>query len=364
MLHKSLTAVALVATTLVGLSPVAAAAEPPKMSLQQQLEKSVTVGVAGMQVRVIRNGTTSFGAAGVSQLGTTQPVALDGRFRIGSITKMFVATRVLMLVGDSKLDLDAPAYRYLPNVLNPQDHGAITVRMLLGHTNGLATYLDLLPLFTGGPDEVRKARFTHYTARELVDMALKRPADFAPGTKWAYSNTGYLLLGMLIENVTGEHWSKQVTKHILQPLRMKETFIPGDSTRIPGKHAHGYHQGLDITRLNPSFGGAAGEMISTTADLDIFQVALTSGKLISPRWLAEARKPGAHNKSWGLGVVTLPTSCGITMYGHTGGIPGYQSFSFASADSKHRVNGSVTVGKSGPQTEEHAFATVDAAVCG
>ncbi|MEO6086425.1 MAG: serine hydrolase domain-containing protein [Umezawaea sp.] len=219
--------------------------------VQRAIDKVAQNGAAGVQVRVT-DGRRGFTArSGIAEWGGDRPVPPDGRFRIGSIKKVFVSTVVLQLVGEGKVDLDAPVARYLLGLLPDGDR--ITVRMLLQHTSGLYNYTNGLPL---DPASFETIRYKHWEPEELVALATAKPLDFPPGTKWSYSNTNYIVAGMLVEKITGKPYAQAVERRVLQPLRLRDTSVPGDRVAVPGPHAHGYYkvgdQVVDITRLNPS----------------------------------------------------------------------------------------------------------------
>ncbi|XVV02847.1 serine hydrolase domain-containing protein [Actinosynnema sp. CA-248983] len=325
--------------------PVEASGRIDRQVVQAALDKLTTEGgVAGAQVR-ITDGRRQFTArSGVAEIGKDKPVPLDGRFRIGSITKTFVSTVVLQLVGEGRVALDEPVGTYLPGLVPD----GITVRHLLQHTSGLHNYTDSLPLDPAGFETIR---FKHWEPRELVAIATAKPLDFPPGTSWSYSNTNYVVAGLLIEKITGCPYADAVEKRILRPLGLRSTSVPGDRVGIPGPHAHGYYQvdgkDVDVTRLNPSVAYAAGEMISTTADLDRFIDALLDGRVLAPAQLAELTKTTAISTGYGLGLDVSELPCGVTVWGHGGGIPGYSSFLGSTRDTKTRLAGSFTSSPAG-----------------
>ncbi|RKT57354.1 serine hydrolase domain-containing protein [Saccharothrix australiensis] len=298
-------------------------------------------GVAGAQVRITDGRRQFTMRSGVAEVGTTKPVPTDGRFRVGSITKTFVSTVVLQLVGEGKVGLDDPVSRHLPGLL-PRG-GEITVRMLLQHTSGLYNYTSDLPLDPAGFERIR---FKHWEPEELVAIATAKPLDFTPGTDWNYSNTNYIVAGLLVEKVTGKPYDEAVEQRVLRPLGLRSTVVPGDRVDIPGPHAHGYYsvdgRTVDVTRLNPSVAGAAGEMISTTADLDRFVDALLDGRLLAPAQQAELTKTLPFTGGYGLGFEALELPCGVTVHGHGGGIPGYSSIMLSTKDTGVRLEGSFT----------------------
>jgi D-alanyl-D-alanine carboxypeptidase len=356
-----------------GLTVAPASAEPDRDDVRKALAELTAAGMAGVQVRVQegREGWTE--VAGVERLGDDDPVPANGRFRVGSITKTFVATVVLQLVDEGKLTLDDPVVRHLPQyALDPR----ITVRMLLNHSSGLFNYTgDVNADGTVEPgipldgQEFVDRRFHVYTPADLVAVSLAKPARFEPGARFSYSNTNYVLAGELIQRLTGTPWGFQVNRRVVWPLGLRETVIPGTWPGIPGPHAHGYlaytHEGqakiVDVTRLSPTWGGAAGEIISTTRDLNRFTGALLGGRLLPADLLTEMRTPGA-DPAYGLGLqlVDLGPECGGAYQGHTGGIHGYVSFLFSNGDT--RIAMSVTTGTVDPTSDPEAAEKINAAM--
>jgi D-alanyl-D-alanine carboxypeptidase len=331
-------------------------------AVQRGIDKMAKTGALGVQVRITdgRRGATLH--SGVAELGGNRPVPLDGRFRVGSITKVFVSTVVLQLVGEGKVDLDAPVERYLPGLL--PDGGKITVRMLLQHTSGLYNYTEALPLDPAGFETIR---YRHHDPAELVALATAKPLNFEPGTSWSYSNTNYIVAGLLVEKITGRPYEKAVDKRILQPIGLRDTIVPGDRASVPGPHAHGYYQvgakAVDITELNPSVAWSAGEIISTTADLDRFVDALLDGRLLKPKQLDEMTKTLPFTQGYGLGLEQQVLPCGAVVWGHGGSIPGYESIMLSSRDTGKRLEASLTSAPVGGQVDGYREA-LDAVFCG
>lgn len=336
----TITAASLLALTTAGVASADTSAD--RKVIQQAMDQiTASGGVLGLQARVT-DGRQHFTArSGKAELDSDRPVPLDGRFRVGSITKTFVSTVLLQLAGEGKVDLDAPVDRYLPGLIDKQ----ITVRQILQHTSGLYNYTDALPL---DPVEFEKIRFKHWEPKELVAIATSKPLDFPPGTKWSYSNTNYIVAGLLIEKLTGKPYEKAVEQRILKPLRLNGTEVPGDNPNIKGPHAHGYWTvngtPSDITRINPSVAWAAGEMVSTTKDLDTFIVALSSGKLLKPAQQRELSKTTDVSPDYGLGLSVQTLPCGTKVWGHGGGIPGYSTELMSTPDTKKRLELSATSG--------------------
>ncbi len=340
-LVAALTTAGLVATTGTALAAdTAADTAADRKVVQQALDQLTSSGAAlGVQARVTDGRQRFTARSGKAELDRSRPVPENGRFRVGSITKTFVSTVLLQLAGEGRLELDAPVVRYLPGLVDSR----ITVRQVLQHTSGLYNYTDALPL---NPDEFEQIRYKHWTPQELLKISTDKPLDFEPGTKWNYSNTNYVVAGLLVEELTGRPYEKAVEQRILKPLRLSGTEVPGDEVDISGPHAHGYvtvaGKPTDITRINPSVAWAAGEMISTTKDLDTFGVALASGRLLKPAQQQEISKTTAVSPGYGLGLSVETLPCGTKVWGHGGGIPGYSSQLLTTPDTKKRLELSAT----------------------
>jgi D-alanyl-D-alanine carboxypeptidase len=346
----------LAATLVVGLTSGTASATPGRADLRQAMNALADTGVAGVQLRIHDDEGDWTGSAGVRELSGGK-VPTNGHFRAGSITKVFVSTVVLQLVDEGAVALDDPVDDYLPEYgLDPR----ITVRMLLQHTSGLFNYTGDLnadgTFEVGIPwqgQEYVDNLFRRYTPDELIAVALSKPARFEPGTTWRYSNTNYIVIAQLITQLTGTPYDVQVRKRILEPLGLRGTVLPGEWTGIPKPHAHGYftyhHEGqfrvVDVTRLSPTAAHAAGQIISTTRDLDRFVTALLGGRLLPADLLAEMTTPSPY-APYGLGIELLDAGprCGGVYLGHYGGIAGYASFMFSTPDRGTRLELSVTLG--------------------
>ncbi|GAA1285927.1 serine hydrolase domain-containing protein [Saccharothrix xinjiangensis] len=300
--------------------------------VQRLLEEMTRTGAQGAQVRVVEGRHEFTARAGTARIDSPRPVPTDGRFRIASITKTFVATVVLQLVGEGEVELDAPVSRYLPGLLAHGDR--ITVRHLLQHRSGLADHMALLP-----PD----AGSRPFAPEELVALIATEPLEFEPGTTSGYNNTNFVIAGMVVERVTGRSYAHEITQRVLLPLGLRATSLPGTRARITGPHARAYYrfdgEVLDITEIDPSFIGAAGEMISTTADLTRFTDALLDGRLLRP---AQQRDLLTTFDGRGLGIVTYDLSCGAPVWGHNGNLNGYVSTTVSTADTRTRLTLSVT----------------------
>ncbi|MFE6870734.1 serine hydrolase domain-containing protein [Kitasatospora sp. NPDC057692] len=329
-------------------APAAAAPGGPahaatRAAMERSLRTSALPGVVATAVDA--KGSWS-AATGVADTATGQPRSPRERFRIGSVTKPFVATVVLQLQAEGRLGLDDTVERWLPGLLsgNGNDGSAVTVRQLLNHTSGVFDYGDDpgmgATLFT--PAFLAR-RYDTYSLEQLVRIAVAHPPVFAPGTSYRYSNTNYLLAGMIIERVTGHPYGEEVERRIVRPLGLTGTSVPGTATVLPRPHARGYSTlfggsatPLDVTELNPSMAGSAGEIVSTTADLTRFLSALMRGRLLPAAELDEMTTPGPHG-SGGLGLGSGTLSCGVTVWGHDGGIHGSSTLALTTRDGRHAL---------------------------
>jgi D-alanyl-D-alanine carboxypeptidase len=275
-------------------------------------------------------------SSGTGRLGADQPIQPTDRVRVASNTKMFIASVVLQLVAEGKMNLDASVEHYLPGVVkgNGYDGSKMTVRNVLQHETGLADYLtnDLLlnPL----------NHYRTYTPEEHLATALSRKPVFAePGTSYSYSNSNYILAGMLIQKVTGRTPAEEITSRIIEPLGLTGTYYPETGDKwINGAHVRGYAGALginlDVTGAEPSMAGAAGALISTGEDMTKFVRALADGQVVPPAQLAEMRKFTAVSGTYGLGLVRLSLSCGGVAWGHNGLLSGYHSWAMATDDGR------------------------------
>ena len=288
-------------------------------------------------------GNTTSAVAGVGNLETGEAPPLDGEVRIGSNTKTFVAVVILQLVQEGKISLDEPIETYLPGLLRGEgiDGTKITVRQLLQHTSGLPDHVEtLFPANDTRQTGIFQLRDNYYSPRDLLDIALNKPAVFEPGSQFRYTNTNYIVLSLLVEKVTHRPLAEQITKRITEPLGLTHTYYPGPGEEdIRGQHPQGYHvnsQGEleDVTRLDPSWGGGAGAMISTPSELGTFLQATLNGTLLNQDSITEMKKTvdtGRPNRGYGLGIFSMPLSCG-TAWGHTGGIHGYMTQNMVGPD--------------------------------
>ncbi|WP_433257858.1 serine hydrolase domain-containing protein [Streptosporangium sp. CA-135522] len=346
------------ATADSGVAVPKAAAGQDRPELQKAIQEFVDSGLAGVQLRVHDERGEWVGSAGVRKLGQSAKPPTNGSFWTGSVIKPFTATLVLQLVAEGKIGLDAPVAGYLPKLGLDR---RITVRMLLQHTSGLFNYTGeyyddgtIVPGIPGTGKEWLDNRFHSYRPEELVRLALSKPARFEPGTDQSYANTNYTLALLLIEKVTGHSYAEELQRRILGPLKMRGTMAAGNRTRLPGPHAHGYFRYqdagqwkvVDVSRQNLSLLAGAGDLISTTQDLQTFFSALMGGKLLPAPLMAEMRKPqGKLGYGFGLWVQDVGPNCGGIVFQHNGSPPaGYGALMYSSPDGSKTLTASITTG--------------------
>ncbi|MET9515870.1 serine hydrolase domain-containing protein [Streptomyces sp. NPDC002994] len=344
---------AAVATT--AFAPAAAASSAPTTHdrTQEAIEAAVKDGVPGV-VTQVRDGNGPWtGTAGVADRRTGRERHGQDRYRVGSITKTFVATVVLQLEAEGRLSLDDSVDKWLPGVVrgNGHDGRRITLRQLLNHTSGVYSYTEDPGLGEKvfGPGFF-KHRYDTWTPEQLVSIAMSHKPDFAPGKGWHYSNTNYVLAGMVIGKVTGRSYAHEIERRIVSPLALRATSLPGTRATMPKPGGRAYSKLSrdpkakihDVTELNPSMAGAAGEMVSNSADLQRFYRVLMKGDLLPERQLKEMTTTvsvgdGAPHIRYGLGLVQQKLSCGKEIWGHSGGIHGSSSEAVTTRDASHSL---------------------------
>ncbi|MEU8937215.1 serine hydrolase domain-containing protein [Streptomyces goshikiensis] len=346
-----------------------AAPAPDREALTKALKNTLAVGAPGAMVRVTGSGAPLTQAEGVQDKTTGAAMDPNSRFRIGSVTKTFSAVVLLQLVDEGKLKLDDPVNTYLPGLL-PDDR--ITVRHLLTHRSGLADYTNAMFEHTvPGFEAVRNKVFTY---QELVALSLREPRTAQPGASYSYSNTNFVVVGMLIEKATGRTVAKEYERRIIKPLKLKNTSYVHPSTAIKGSHAHGYlHPDeagaplVDSTEQTVSWAQSAGAMISTTADLNTFMSGLLGGKLLSAGTMdamtTVTPTDATNTRFYGLGLRRYDLSCGTSVYGHTGTVQGFYTYAFATRDGRRSIAAMANTSNRG-EANTALGGTLDAAFCG
>ena len=313
----------------------------PAASFDAELEAVVATGLPGAVA--VASGWE--GAAGLANVETREALTPAHRFRVGSVTKTFVAALVLQLVGEGALELDGGAEPIV---------GGVTVRQLLNHTSGIPDYIDDLVEFFEPYREDPRHRF-ELRPREVLALALEKPRLFPAGEGWSYSSTGYTALGLLVEHVTGATLRDELKRRIFDPLGLDATDLPDDQPHASGL-ARGYlpadnplipsAEVLDATEVDFS-SWAGGGIVSTGGDLSRFLQALLGGELLPTGARAELLNtvPSAWEESdgYGLGIEVMtslmgksPSPCGAA-WGHLGFGLGYTTIALASEDGERQV---------------------------
>ena len=312
-------------------APAALARSSPKAAALTRAIKHVLDrdSIPGAIVGVWQQGTTPYVRAfGVRDMSTGQRMTTDLHMRIGSVTKTFTVTAILQLVDQGKVGFDSPISRYVAGVPGGQ---AITIRELAEMRSGLFDYTS--------NDTFWRAELAdpsqQWTPRQVLAYSFSKPPAFAPGTSYNYSNTNTVLLGLVVERVSHQPLATYIARHIIRPEHLTQTIFPS-GMEFPSPHAQGYtdiecailHQACgkiaNSTAWNPSWGGAAGAMISTVADLHHWAREVATGTLLSRATQRQRTKfiaiPGVRNVGYGLGLVDVNG-----WIGHNGDIPGYLS---------------------------------------
>lgn len=324
--------------------PANAAGPTPADILRAGAQQGVADGYPGVIGMVRKGDTTQYVQAGVGDRTTKVPADPKAQFRIGSNTKAFISTVLLQLEGEKRLSLDDTVARWLPGAVaaNGYDGSTITIRQLLNHTSGLPDYLSALQI--NGP------YFLNTNPREVlppqtlvnVGLGLRAPTS-APGEKFGYSNTNYVLAGMVIKAVTGSEPAAEVQRRIIEPLGLRDTTFPTADPALYGNHLHGYAIRAifigDDTVSNVQVSGSAGAIVSTMDDLATFTRALLTGQLLEPTQLAELKTtvPVTADAGYGLGIEHMKLPCGKWAWGHNGAVLGYFSEWITSEDGAEQV---------------------------
>ncbi|MFC1969724.1 serine hydrolase domain-containing protein [Chloroflexota bacterium] len=302
--------------------------------LDQQVKEQDILGMA-MAVR-LEDGTVIGKASGYSDPSGEEAWSVDTVSAIGSVTKTFTAVVVMQLVEEGQLSLDDTIDTWFPEQPNGD---RITIRMLLSHTSGIANFIS--------SENVMEGKWAkEWAPMDIVAEANKLGPVGEPGSKEAhYSNTGYYLLALIIENITGNSWAQEVESRIIKPLDLKDTtFISKEGVwggiMVEGyaKTPDGYISSLELPWYpHASAAWAAGEVVSTVSDLMTFASALFDGELVSRETLVVMAQPLGTDVStgrlWGLGGTGLEID-GLRAFGMGGDIPGYHAFFVGFLDSK------------------------------
>ncbi|MGY5127232.1 serine hydrolase domain-containing protein [Streptomyces nigrescens] len=314
-----------------------------RAALEKTLKAFHDAGMYGAY-SAVRSGTAEWqGASGVADVDTGRPTTPQMEHRIGSITKTFTAVGVLQQVSKRHIELDAPIGRYLPDLVPGERGRAITVRMLLNHTSGIGDYAGAI---FATADSIEGNRFHQFDPRELARLGLKEEPLGKPGQAYHYSNTNFVLAGLLLQKVTGKSPEAYITEHVIRKAGLRHTYFPR-SAYVTGPHAKmyeaaygGFNPPRDFSVYNLSWGGTAGALVSTMPDLNRFYRALLGGELLAPAQLRQMKTtvPTEDSKlRYGLGLFTVHLPCG-EFWGHNGLVLGAETWSMSSADGQRQMS--------------------------
>ncbi len=311
-------------------------AQDKSQKIDEYLTKCYEYGLFNGSVLVSEHGNVilkkGYGYANIEWNVPNEP---DTKFRIGSISKQFTAMLIMQLVEKGSVTLDGKISDYLPYY--PKETGEkITVHQLLTHTSGIFNY-------TNAPEFFAKERFFPHTAEEITKLFSGKELDFEPGTKWNYSNSGYIVLGAIIEQVSGKSYEQVLQENILTPLGMNSTGFDHWEKIIP-KRAWGYNRILDLYEnaqyIDMSLPHAAGSLYSTVEDLNIWGEALYTDKLVSYESLKKMMTPYMNFYGYGLGILKVrigEQKDSITIVTHSGGINGFNTYMERDIDGKNTI---------------------------
>ncbi|MFS8200658.1 serine hydrolase domain-containing protein [Streptomyces sp. CWNU-52B] len=340
---------------------------PPE--LDAAIENVHRAGMPGLFAEVRDGDQVWQGAAGVADVTTRRPVTAGLRHRVGSVTKTFTAAAILQQAESGRIDLDAPIGRYLPKLVPGERGAAITVRMLLDHSSGLAEYLPYAypslrafpALAETGPRSLDDHRFTRFHPTELIGMGVAAPAANTPGgTPGMYSNTNYLLLCELLEHVTGSTAERCITENVIERAGLRDTELPA-GPHIDGPHSRIYEAWFgmidpprDYSVYDMSWVGPSASLISTVADLNRFFALLFAGEIVSPSSLAQMRRTvpvvsqEGRTIEYGLGLHPMetpgrPAPGPDTFWGHGGTVWGAGTLTMIRADGRRQMSVAVNL---------------------
>jgi D-alanyl-D-alanine carboxypeptidase len=349
---RSLTVLATIACLALALSAGSAAAKTTDAQVLKGLEKLVAApgGPPGAIATLYRDGkltTLSTGRADVTKKGA--PRAGD-HMRIASVAKAFSGAVALNLVRSGRLSLDDPVEAVLPTL--PKAWGKVTLRELLNHTSGVPDYTKSEAFVK----QVETKPRAYVSPKEVIGWVEDEPLAFKPDTRYEYSNTDNIVVGLMVEAVTKQSYTSELQKIVLRPAKLTQTSLP-TKIKIPSPFIHGYvtepgAEPQDVSEfLNPSGAWASGAIISTPQNLNAFIRADLGLQFFDKaeqeqqmRWWkgGESSPPGPGKNSAGLALFRYQTKCG-TVYGHTGNFPGYTQFAAATADGRAAVTMSLNI---------------------
>jgi len=307
-----------------------AASDNKKFDTEQQvknidrvLKESYLSAEPGAAVLVVERSKVIFkGGYGMANMELGVKIGPQMVFRIGSITKQFTATAIMMLVDEGKISLSDPLNKFFPKY--PINGDVVTIEHLLHHTSGIKSYTSMA--------KWRPLMKTDLTVQKMIDIFKNEPVDFKPGERFLYNNSGYFLLGAIIEKVSGKTYQKFIRQRIFDPLGMKNSFY-GSHSRIILNRASGYQKKgngfINADYLSMTQPYSAGSLLSTVDDLYRWSRSLFSGTFISAKSLKAMLTPGSLNggefTGYGFGF-SISKIKGNSLVSHGGGINGFITY--------------------------------------
>jgi D-alanyl-D-alanine carboxypeptidase len=316
----------LAAALAVSAAPALALPADFKAKADAYVESAWPADGPGASVIVVEHGKTVYARGrGIADIAAGTPITPDTVFRLGSLTKQFSAAVILQLVDEGKLSLDDPLSKFLPDY--PQPGASATVRQLLNHTSGVQPYTAI----PGWAVEANTNR--PYTTEQMIAVFKDLPVISRPGQAWTYNNSGYVLVGAVIEKVTGKPWHRAIEERIARPLGLR-TIGYGVAEAETANMARGYTGGENgrqpARRIHMSVPNAAGALIGTTGDFARWAQALHHGKVVSgasyAQMIAPTKLPDGKIQPYGFGL-GRDQMRGVDVIGHSGGISGFTTYS-------------------------------------
>jgi D-alanyl-D-alanine carboxypeptidase len=350
-MHRTLLG-AMLAAAARAVVPATGAARTLDARVKRGLERIVAAdgGPPGAIATLYRDGRLTTIAAGVSKVGSRRPPRATDHMRIASIAKAFSGAIVLRLVQAGRLSLDDTIASRRPDL--PRAWRKVTIRQLLNHTSGVPDYTTS----AGFRRQFQTAPGAYVSPRKVLSWVARKPLVFRPGSRYEYSNTDNIVVGLIAERVTSVPYRRLLREEIFRPLGLSNTSFP-TAVRLPRPYLHGYvvEPGTapqDVSELlSPSGAWASGAIVSTPADLNRFVRGLAAGRLFGAAARHQQRRfvpggrsspPGPGHNAAGLALFRYRTRCG-TVYGHTGNFPGYVQWAAASADGSRAVTTSLNI---------------------
>ena len=344
----------LAVTTVVAVfaAPAASAQSVRDARVERDLRELVATpgGPPGAIVTLFRNGRTTVLTAGVAQVGTRRPPRATDHMRIASVSKAFSGAIVLQLVGDCRLGLDDTIGQRDPGL--PRRWASVTIRELLDHTSGLPDYTES----EGFRHQFETDPTGFVSPGRIISWVAGERLNFPPGSRYRYSNTDNIVVGLIAERVTGRSYASLLRSLVFRPLGLRQTSFPS-AVRLARPFLHGYvtapgRSPEDVSEsLSPSGAWASGAIVSTPRDLGAFIRGYVSGRLFGSRLQREQRRfiaggasspPGPGANAAGLALFRYRSRCG-TVFGHTGNIPGYVQWAAATSDGRRSVTSTLTI---------------------